>query len=60
MLFRSEYLIIACRSYTSGIEKQFKNISIKKIPQALLGRCEFGKDNYNLNILDMATVEDEE
>ncbi len=55
-----EYLIIACRSYTSGIEKQFKNISIKKIPQALLGRCEFGKDNYNLNILDMATVEDEE
>ncbi len=55
-----EYLIIACRSYDSGVDKQFKNINIKKIPQALLGRCEFGKDNYNLNIIDLPTVEDDE
>lgn len=55
-----EYLIIACRSYDSSVDKQFKNISIKKIPQALLGRCEFGKDNYNLNIIDLPTVEDDE
>lgn len=55
-----EYLIIACRSYDSGVDKQFKNISIKKIPQALLGRCEFGKDNYNLNIIDVPTLEDDE
>ena len=44
-----EYLIIACKSYASGIK--MPNITIKKIPQAVLGRCEFGKSDYNLNVL---------
>lgn len=26
---------------------------IKKIPNMLLGRCEFGKNDYKLNIVDM-------
>lgn len=25
----------------------------KKIPQMLLGRCEFGKDDYSLNIVNL-------
>lgn len=32
----------------------------KKIPQMLLDRCEFGKDNYNLNIVHPPVYEDEE
>ncbi len=52
----NEYLIIACRSYDSGANKLFKNIKVKKIPQVLLDRCEFGKDNYNLNIIDVPNV----
>lgn len=55
-----EYLIVACKTYDGGIERMFKNITIKKIPQILLGRCEFGKDNYNLNIVDIPTVEDDD
>ncbi len=55
-----EYLIIACRSYDSGVDKLFKNIKIKKIPQVLLDRCEFGKDNYNLNIVEVPTTEVDE
>lgn len=55
-----EYLVIACRSYDGNAEKLFKNIKIKKIPQMLLDRCEFGKDNYNLNIIDVPTVEDDD
>ena len=39
-----EYLIIACKSYDSGIK--VPNITIKKIPQSSLGRCEFGKSDY--------------
>ena len=35
-------------------------IKIKKIPQMLLGKCEFGKDNYNLNIINPPVYEDEE
>lgn len=46
-----EYLIIACRSYDRGLDKLYGNITIKKIPQMLLSRCEFGKDDYNLNIV---------
>lgn len=46
-----EYLIIACRSYDRGLDKLYSNITIKKIPQMLLSRCEFGKDDYNLNIV---------
>lgn len=55
-----EYLVIACKSYDAGIERAFKNIKIKKIPQFLLGRCEFGKDNYNLNIVDVPVCEEED
>lgn len=54
-----EYLIIACRSYESGADKVFKNIKVKKIPQVLLDRCEFGKDNYNLNIIDVPNVSED-
>ncbi len=46
-----EYLIIACRSFDSGLDKAFDTITIKKIPQMLLSRCEFGKTDYNLNIV---------
>ena len=55
-----EYLIIACRSYDSGADKLFKNIKVKKIPQVLLDRCEFGKDNYNLNIIDVPNVSEDD
>ena len=56
----SEYLVIACKSYDTGIERLYKNIKIKKIPQYLLGRCEFGKDNYNLNIIDVPICEEDD
>lgn len=55
-----EYLVIACRSYDSGLEKVSPNITIKKIPQMLLSRCEFGKTDYNLNIVHPPVYEDEE
>ena len=55
-----EYLVIACKSFDTGIDKLYRNIKVKKIPQYLLGRCEFGKDNYNLNILDVPVCENEE
>lgn len=55
-----EYLIIACRSYDAGLEKAYGNITIKKIPQMLLDRCEFGKTDYNLNIIHPPVYDDEE
>ena len=55
-----EYLLIACRSFDKGLEKVYPEISIKKIPQMLLDRCEFGKTDYNLNIVHPPVYEDEE
>lgn len=55
-----EYLIIACKSFEAELDKLYPNITIKKIPQMLLSRCEFGKDNYNLNIVNPPIYEDEE
>ncbi len=54
-----EYLIIACRSFDSGLDKAYGNITIKKIPQMLLSRCEFGKTDYNLNIVHPLVCDDE-
>lgn len=54
-----EYLIIACRSFDSGLDKAYGNITIKKIPQMLLSRCEFGKSDYNLNIVHPPVYDDE-
>lgn len=59
----NEYLIIACKSYDEKAANAFGNIVIKKIPQMLLNRCEFNKDNYNLNIVHPPVydeVEDDE
>lgn len=55
-----EYLIIACKSFDSGINKAYDNIVIKKIPEMLMNRCEFGKDDYALNIVHPPIYEDEE
>ncbi len=55
-----EYLVIACRSYDNGLDKAYEHITVKKIPQMLLDRCEFGKTDYNLNIVHPPVYEDEE
>ena len=44
-----ETLLICTKAYRVP-NKKYPNITIKKIPQMLLGRCEFGRDDYSLNI----------
>lgn len=53
-----ESLLICCKSFQQECKNRFGNITIKKIPQMLLGRCEFGKDDYSLNIVNLPTDED--
>lgn len=55
----TEYLIIACCSFDADLEKVYDTVTIKKIPQMLLDRCEFGKHDYNLNIVHPPAYEDE-
>lgn len=55
-----ESLLVCCTAFQSECKRAFENITIKKIPQMLLGRCEFAHDDYSLNIIDMPRVEEEE
>lgn len=53
-----ESLLICCKSFAKGCTHRHPNITIKKIPQMLLGRCEFGKDDYSFNIVNLPHEED--
>ena len=55
-----ESLLICAKSYQKNCENKYPEITIKKIPQILLGRCEFGKDNYNLNIVSVPEEDQDE
>lgn len=54
-----EFLIIACKAFDKICLEYSKKIVIKKIPQMLLGKCEFGKDDYSLNIINPPIYEEE-
>lgn len=56
----NDSLLICAKSYAPGSEKHFTNITIKKIPQMILGKCEFGRDNYDLNIIKATEEEAKE
>jgi adenine-specific DNA-methyltransferase len=49
----NESLLVCCKSFAKGCNNRHANITIKKIPQMLLGRCEFGKDDYSFNIVNL-------
>lgn len=55
-----ESLLVCCKAFQKECKHKFPNITLKKIPQMLLGRCEFGKDDYSLNIVNMPVEEKEE
>jgi len=48
---KEESLLICPKSFAPECENRYPNITIKKIPLRILGKCEFGKDNYDLNII---------
>lgn len=41
-------LLIMCKSFTG--RAQFPNLTIKKIPKAVMSKCEWGRDDYSLEI----------
>lgn len=55
-----ESLLICCKGFAADCKGRQPHITIKKIPQMLYGRCEFGRDDYSLNIINMPREEEEE
>ncbi len=54
-----ETLVVCCKSFQAGCNN-IEGITLKKIPQMLLGRCEFAADGYPLNIVNVPTIDTEE
>mgnify|MGYP003606109521 FL=1 len=54
-----ESLLICCKAFQTECQNKFKNITIKKIPLLLLEGCEFGKDDYSLNIVNVPFDQEE-
>ena len=42
-------LLVCCKAFDAD-PAAFANLTLKKIPKAVLTRCEFGKDDYSLKI----------
>jgi len=49
-----ESLLICCRAFQDSCSERYINITIKKIPGTLLGKCEFGRDDYSLNVVGVS------
>lgn len=51
-------LLICCKAFHARVE-DFENLTVTKIPHAILSRCEWGKDDYSLNIAKLPEREPE-
>ncbi len=49
-------LLICCKAFNANTEA-FDNLTLKKIPQAVLTKCEWGKDDYSLNVAKLEPAE---
>ena len=45
-------LLICCSAFRCDVS-QFENLTVKKIPKAVLKKCEWGKDDYSLEIKNL-------
>lgn len=52
-------LLICCKAFQGANADTFTNLTIRKIPGAILDRCEWGKDDYSLKIEALPLIEDE-
>ncbi len=53
-------LLICCKAFEEQGARAFTNLTIRKIPGAVLDRCEWGKDDYSLKIESLPMMQEEE
>ncbi|WP_421789875.1 site-specific DNA-methyltransferase [Hyphobacterium sp.] len=49
-------LLICCKAFKAEADK-FDNLTIVKIPQTILRKCEWGRDDYSLNVSNLPMAE---
>lgn len=53
-------LLICCKAFEEQGARAFTNLTIRKIPGAVLDRCEWGKDDYSLKIESLPMMQEED
>lgn len=53
-------LLICCTAFESAHADTFQNLTMRKIPNAILDRCEWGHDDYSLKIANLPIAEEED
>lgn len=49
---KNRTLLICCKAFKAN-QDAFENLTIRKIPAAVLVKCEWGKDDYSLNVANL-------
>lgn len=49
-------LLVLCLAFSADTS-QFANLTVKKIPKQVLHKCEYGKDDYSLNVQNLPVAE---
>ena len=55
-----ERLLICSPAFDVGLGNRYDNIGVRKIPQSVLAKCEYGVDNYNLNIISPPELDEDD
>lgn len=48
-------LLVLCAAFR-GDDTRYSNLTVKKIPKQVLTRCEWGRDDYSLNVQNLPTA----
>lgn len=48
-------LLVCCAAFKGDVDT-FPNLTLKKIPHSVLAKCEWGKDDYSLNIKNLPSA----
>jgi adenine-specific DNA-methyltransferase len=52
-------LLVLCSAFRAKDTSRWSNLTVQKIPKAVLNSCEWGRDDYSLAIRDLPTAEPE-
>ena len=51
-------LLLCCKAFLTKAKDAFENLTITKIPDAILNRCEWGRDDYSLRVANLPAAPD--
>lgn len=50
-------LLVCCGAYRVSRVEDFPNLTLKKIPKTVLSRCEWGRDDYSLQVTNLPVAQ---